>query len=246
MPATSTSNNSAVCTILAIAGTGSTTLHHSFAKAIVNQHKQPASTARKFLNVHDHTLTLRNAKLEPCFVATLRDPVARLQSAFAKHPVGNSFMGRKSTQWHGATPWKTLAQFIACHRNRSALCHRHAVEVVQHSAQPKACCDYRQPPMDFFLTPQIYYVTGRNVSKLYIICLENYEHDLALVLGLLGLPFTSGVVRSSTRRGMAGITENILISNEDKAYIRNQLFPDDTLLHAQRCGISIGEKAYRS
>jgi hypothetical protein len=90
--------------------------------------------------------------------------------------------------------------------------------------------------MDFFLTPQVYYVTGRNVSELHVICLEKYEHDLRLVIGRLGLPSTSGAVRSSTRAGMAGLSDVISISAEEEAYVRTELFPADTRLHAQRCG----------
>jgi hypothetical protein len=76
MSVAAAANGSAACAILAIAGTGSTTLHDSFAAALLKQHEQTAPLVRKVLNVHDHTLAIRNTQGASCFVTTLRDPVA--------------------------------------------------------------------------------------------------------------------------------------------------------------------------
>ena len=211
------------------------------------------------LTVRDLQRWFRKRQTRPtCFVLTVRDPADRMESAFrfayAHHERLVSSLGLARVNRTAAAIVERLRNPFMHAREPLSLAGRtqnvsSTAFLYAHSAGEP---DYRgrvtnyPGPVDGsqFLISQKHYMRGVNCteSELHFVCTERFDADFNRFLRSFGVePNRTTYPRKEHRVGATagpafwGARKSHL-SEEDRAFVRNVLYPWDTALHRWACG----------
>eukprot|EP00310_Coccolithus_braarudii_P018083 CAMPEP_0183337804 /NCGR_PEP_ID=MMETSP0164_2-20130417/5323_1 /TAXON_ID=221442 /ORGANISM="Coccolithus pelagicus ssp braarudi, Strain PLY182g" /LENGTH=335 /DNA_ID=CAMNT_0025507557 /DNA_START=13 /DNA_END=1020 /DNA_ORIENTATION=+ len=250
------------CTNLAIAGTGSLSLLEALKSA------SPLHPSDKFRWHHMHDQRIghvapsatelpRSGKKRgyTCFIMSIRDPAARLESGFRwslqgvklvpfGHELDRSFSGEPYTL-------RSVSAFVRAFANASDVAH-HAVmrSYLSSVAHPYTAKTRRSYSLGVawgsqFLVSQLDYLRGFDPStmSLHILCAERFEADWQQLLrrfGLSEVPLPHANDRLARVHGKAAhngtYEDQFSLIPKLARFVRNCLYPWDTHLHRALCG----------
>ena len=210
-----------MCVNLAPAGTGTRTLSQLMQRVSLSHHAH-----------HDHHFGLGRQPSASCLVITLRDPVERLTSGWKFRWTQAGHPGRRV----GYARLSTFRGFLQVARNVSegGLCDQPGGSKVARKMA------------DWFGISVVDYLTNLNCSthEVHYICTDQLQHDWVEFLQRRGVPRTAtscpeliNMPEHSTDASVPGIGWDWPTAEEDKRFVRECMFPEDTRLYNELCGI---------
>lgn len=186
-----------------------------------------------------------------CIVITVRDPAARLQSAFRDSYMMSERLAmslhttrRNRTKATASLLVERLRQGLRGGMPTNAPARLYAASVSRPDWHGRLG-NYPGPTNgSLFLVSQLWYLQGINCSRseLHIVCTERFDEDWRRFLGAFGAAPT-GEYHKHKRQGAkprtraARAERNSFLNESDKAFVRNILYPWDTALHRWACGM---------
>ena len=198
---------------------------------------------------HDHFKTVQNLRRNySCFFITVRDPVERIESGF-RYEMLQKRVHHSRTGWHPLSQFHGIDAWLSALRNESDPHHRRAHDMVGYS-QRKVNSN---SPGSHFLMPQLAYLHGLACARghqLHVVCTNSLLDDLdalalrfggeAVLHGMQAERRGQGTSRQENRRGSEANAMELELSTlkrvDDRTFIRENLFPEDTRWHALACG----------
>lgn len=184
---------------------------------------------------HDHDLRVENHASVPCFVMTIRDPVARLESGFLWDVMMAGEMskifnrGQKGSvahlrDWLAALRDPGSRAYPSVMRNYFSSVSSPTAQVWQLGVGQTGGSNFLVSQVD----PLRFWSPERH--ELHFVCTERFDEDFAALLKRFGLPSGAGMVHRNRRRPAGRL------SPEDAAFVRECLYPWDADLHRKVCG----------
>ena len=186
-------------------------------------------------------------------MTTIRDPVARLESAFRKEAI-NALKEPRPTHMRIFSRNRgtlTLRDLVHILRNESHDKHSTLLSMWNRSYLPTYSGTYIINGGNAFLTPQSDYLRGVNCSsdELHLLCSERFGQDWHELGGRFGTDDWPGHASSAPQhlhKRVANSTKELtyssgilrissLLDPADRAFVRRCMFPRDALLHETLC-----------
>ena len=211
-----------MCVNLAPAGTGTTTLSQLMKRVSHHAH-------------HDHTFGLGQQPPAGCLVVTLRDPVERLTSGW-KFRWRQALAHRRKFGYAGHSTFRGFLQ-VARNVSEGGLCDQPGGSKVARKLA------------DWFGVSVVDYLINLNCSmhEVHYICTDQLQRDWVEFLQRRGVPRTATscpeLIKMPEHSNMKpdasvpGIGWDWPMAEEDKHFVRECMFPEDTHLYNKVCGI---------
>ena len=234
------------CVNLAPAGTGTGSLY-----------EQLSTTAPggPWHHMHENRIRDLQGRSRDCFILTVRDPAARLESAF-RHELSNkrpvlgmsSLYGQAYRELSGrhedvlSREPRSITHFIDALRDTTNPYHANVMRYYLSSVSWPA---HFNSGVNAFLISQLDYLRDLNPQKhsLIFICTEHFQTDWQRLADRVGFPSTSSnVTHVSARASLVSrkFANMSKLRPEDADFVRRCLYPWDTWLHAHICAAGAG------
>ena len=255
------------CANLAPAGTGTMTLYEQALSA--------APAGRQWKHSHDRRIRSPGLENVSCFIITLRDPAARLESGF-RYDTSHWFSHELDRVFRQGEPvMPATTDFVAAFRNGStgdawagvmrtflgSASHPLAtVSGAEAGAQERAGSNFLMSQLDYFRDyhgPRA--PTKTRAQVMHVLCTERFDEEWSALLSRrFGIKEAKAyhtndraadpkgaAARGGVRNGHYQAPPVTGLSDEDAGFVRKCMFPWDALLHARLCDGSQKEEAPR-